>query len=407
VASFSYTAKNTEGQVVKGSVSAADKGGALKALSAQGLKPLLLKNDVPTSKLGKFGAIKLGGHVKTRDMVIFTRQLATMINAGVPIVRSLSTLQIQTENKFFKEKLGEIMKKVESGVSLGDALAEHPKIFSPIYVNMVKAGEEGGILDDVLMRLALQTEKDAAIRSKVKSAMAYPTVISFITLIAFYGLMTFVVPKLGKIIEGMGAPLPTLTKVMLAIGSFMRSPGFVIGFPIVAIGGSIAFRRYIQTERGRYNFHYVLLKLPIIKTLITKVAIARFSRIFSSLMAAGVTVLVSIETTSGAIGNKVIERELHDAAKKVKNGAQLSAALADSKVFPPIVSQMLAVGEETGQIDKILVKVAEFYEEEVDAFVSGLASIIEPLMIIVLGTMVGLIAASVFGPLTSLTQSIK
>jgi type IV pilus assembly protein PilC len=151
----------------------------------------------------------------------------------------------------------------------------------------------------------------------------------------------------------------------------------------------------------------VLLKLPIIKTLITKVAIARFSRIFSSLMAAGVTVLVSIETTSGAIGNKVIERELHDAAKKVKNGAQLSAALADSKVFPPIVSQMLAVGEETGQIDKILVKVAEFYEEEVDAFVSGLASIIEPLMIIVLGTMVGLIAASVFGPLTSLTQSIK
>jgi type IV pilus assembly protein PilC len=407
MASFSYTARSGDGKVIKGSVSAADRPGALKALSAQGLKPLLIKSDTPSSALGKFGAIKLGGHVKARDMVIFTRQLATMINAGVPIVRSLSTLQAQTENKFFKEKIGEVMKKVESGVSLGDALAEHPKIFSPIYVNMVKAGEEGGILDDVLMRLALQTEKDAAIRSKVKSAMAYPTVISFISIVAFYGLMTFVVPKLGKIIEGMGAPLPKLTKVMLAIGSFMRSPVFFIGFPIFVIVGSFAFRRYISTEKGHYNFHYVLLKLPIVKILITKVAIARFSRIFSSLMAAGVTVLVSIETTSGAIGNKVIERELHEAAKKVKNGTQLSAALSGSKVFPPIVSQMLAIGEETGQIDKILVKIAEFYEEEVDAFVNGLASIIEPLMIIVLGTMVGLIAASVFGPLTSLTQSIK
>jgi type IV pilus assembly protein PilC len=194
---------------------------------------------------------------------------------------------------------------------------------------------------------------------------------------------------------------------MLAIGTFLRSPPFLISLPILIIGGPIAFRRYIKTEQGRYNFHYVLLKTPIIKVMITKVAIARFSRIFSSLMAAGVTVLISIETTSDAIGNKVIERELKEAAKKVQNGSQLSAALAGSKVFPPIVGQMLAVGEETGQIDKILIKVAEFYEEEVDAFVSGLSSIIEPLMIIVLGTIVGLVAASVFGPLTSLTQSIK
>ncbi len=407
MATFSYTARNQQGEIVKGTVSANDKATAAKTLGNQGLKPLVIKNNAGEGGLGSLGKINLGGKVKSRDMVIFTRQLSTMINAGVPIVRSLFTLQTQTENKFFKEKLGEITKRVESGVSLGEALSEHPRIFSSIYINMVKAGEEGGILDEVLMRLALQTEKDAAIRSKVKSAMTYPMVISVIMVIAFYGLMTFVVPKLGKIIEGMGAPLPTLTKVMLSIGTFLRSPLFVIAFPIVLFGGSFLLRRYIRTEQGHYNFHFLLLKLPIIKILITKVAIARFSRIFSSLMAAGVTVLTSIETTAGAIGNKVIERELREAGKKVKNGTQLSAALADSKVFPPIVSQMLAVGEETGQIDKILIKVADFYEEEVDAFVSGLTSIIEPLMIVVLGAMVGLVAASVFGPLTSLTQNIK
>jgi type IV pilus assembly protein PilC len=187
----------------------------------------------------------------------------------------------------------------------------------------------------------------------------------------------------------------------------MKSPMFLVSFLVLTIGGTIAFRRYIRTERGKYNFHFVLLKLPIVKVLITKVAIARFARTFSSLMSAGVTVLVAIETTSGAVGNKVIEKELTEAAEAVKNGSQFSTALAESKVFPPIVSKMLSVGEETGQIDQILIKVAEFYEEEVDAFVDSLTSIIEPLMILVLGGMVGLVAASVFGPLSSLTQNIQ
>ncbi len=407
MATFSYTARNNNGQVVKGTVSAADKTSATKAISTQGLKPLLVKADEPSTKLGKFGAIKLGQKVKSKDLVIFTRQLATMINAGVPMVRSLSTLQAQTENKYFKEQLGMISKKVESGVGLGESLGEHPNIFSTIYVNMVKAGEEGGILDEVLLRLALQVEKDAEIRQKVKSAMTYPLVITFITILAFYGLMTFVLPKLGAVIKNMGADLPTLTKVMLSISDAMRSKQFIIIVVFVVPLVIIFFRRWLKTEKGRYKFDQILLHTPIIKVLITKVAIARFARIFSSLMAAGVTVLTAIEVTSGAIGNKVIEKELNDASKQVRNGQQLSTALADSSVFPPIVSQMLAVGEETGQIDKILVKVADFYETEVDAFVSALSSIIEPLMIIVLGAMVGLIAASVFGPLSSLTQSIK
>jgi type IV pilus assembly protein PilC len=399
---YTYTGINSQNEKIQGMISAQTREAALSTLRDQGVKPL----NVDESKASK-NILSFAQKVKLKDLVVFTRELATMIDAGVPIVRSLATLQAQTENKFFKEALTDITRRVESGATLGDALAEHPKIFNNIYVNMVKAGEEGGILDEVLLKLALQTEKDAAIRTKVKSAMTYPMVITFITVGAFYGLMTIVVPKLGKIIESMGAPLPKLTKVMLSIGAVMSSPAFFFLFPLSIIVGLVAFRRYIQTENGRYNFHLLLLKIPVIKTLITKVAVARFARIFSSLMAAGVSVLQAIDATSNAIGNKVIQKELTEASKQVRNGTQLSAALSGSKIFPPIVSQMLAVGEETGQIDKVLIKVAEFYEDEVDAFVAGLTSIIEPLMIMVLGAMVGLVAASVFGPLSSLTQSIK
>ena len=407
MSTFNYTARDHDNQIISGVVSATDRTTAMQAIRAQGLSPILIKAGEETSKLGRLGSIKLGGKVKTKDLVVFTRQLATMVNAGVPMARSLTTLQAQTENKAFKEKLGQIAKKVEGGIGLGKALAEHPEVFSNIYINMVSAGEEGGILDEVLNRLALQVEKDAEIKHKVKSAMAYPVVVSVITLVAFFGLMTFVIPKLGAIIQNIGGELPTLTRVMLNISSFMRSPIFIA---LVFIGGPLAIfglRRYLRTDEGLYRFHRILLKLPIVKVFITKVAIARFSRIFSSLMAAGVTVLVSIETTSSAIGNKVIERELLGASEKVRNGVPLSVSLAGSQVFPPIVSQMLAIGEETGQIDKILVKVAEYYETEVDTFVNALSSIIEPLMILVLGAIVGLVAASVFGPLTSLTQSIK
>lgn len=402
MAQFKYIAIGSQGNQFSGEITAANRDAAIAAIRQQGNKPI----NVTESKGGK-RSFSFGKKVKIKDLVIFTRQLATMINAGVPIVRALATLHTQTENKYFKESVGQITKKVESGTNLSDALAEYPKIFSPIYVNMVHAGEEGGILDQTLLRLALQTEKDAAIRKKVKSAMTYPTVISGITVLAFFVLMTMVVPKLGEVIKGMGAPLPTLTKVMLSIGNTMSKPAFIITFIVLVVGFTIGFRRYIKTEKGRYQFHFLLLKTPIVKVLITKVAIARFARTFSSLMSAGVTVLVAIESTSAAVGNKVIEKELTEAAHQVKNGTQFSAALANSSVFPPIVSQMLAVGEETGQIDQILVKVAEFYEEEVDAFVDGLTSIIEPLMILVLGGMVGLVAASVFGPLSSLTQNIQ
>lgn len=407
MANFQYIATNRSGKTVKGLVEAESKEVAIEQLRKQGLRVLSVQSG---GKVSKGLNTSIGGKVKIKDLVIFTRQLSTLVNAGVPIVRSLSTLQAQTESKMLKTELAQVVKKVEAGSSLADALAPHKKTFSPIYVNMVRAGEEGGILDDVLKRLAVQQEKDAAIRGKIKSAMAYPTVISVITFVAFFFLMTTIVPKIGDIIISLGgseASLPVYTRVLLSMSGVMKSPPFLIGVIIVLPIALILFKRYIKTEKGRYVWHSIVLKLPIVKVLITKVAIARFARTFSSLMGAGVSIVESINTTAGAIGNAVIEKELTDSAQAVQSGEQLSTRLEKSKHFPPLVSQMLAVGEETGQTDQILLKIAEFYEEEVDAFVAALSSIIEPMMIVVLGSIVGVIAASVFGPISNISTNIK
>lgn len=406
MANFQYIATDRIGKTVKSTLESESKEAAVEQLKKQGLRVLSIQ---PAGKASGLN-ISIGGKVKTKDAVIFTRQLATLVNAGVPLVKSLSTLQVQTGSKLLKAQLEAVIRKVEGGSSLADALAPHKKTFSPIYINMVRAGEEGGILDEVLNRLALQQEKDAAIRGKIKSAMAYPAVISAITFVAFFFLMTTIVPKIGEIIISLGgseASLPIYTRVLLQMSAVMKSPPFLIGVLAVLPVVLIAFQKYKKTERGRYHWHSILLKLPIVKTLITKVAIARFARTFSSLMGAGVSIVDSINTTAGAIGNAVIEKELLESAKAVQSGEQLSGKLENSKHFPPLVAQMLAVGEETGQTDQILIKIAEFYEEEVDAFVGALASIIEPLMIVVLGAVVGVIAASVFGPISNISTNIK
>jgi type IV pilus assembly protein PilC len=397
---FVYTATNKDGKTVSGNAEAANQQALISMLSKQGLKPIVVKTD-------SSGKGKRKGKVKLKDLVVFTRQLSTMISAGVPLTRGLSTLQTQTDNKYFKEVVAGVMKDVEGGIALGDAMAKYPNVFSEVYVNMVRAGEAGGILDEILKRLAAQVEQDSSMRKKIKSAAMYPTVIFGITILAFFGIMLFVMPQLGKIIKDMGgedAKLPIYTEIMLGASDFMiHNFIFVFGALFIAI---YFLRRYIKTPKGKYQFHFLLLRIPIIKVLITKIAIARFARTFASLMSAGVTVLDALQVTGSAIGNKVIEEELKEAAKQVKNGKQLSVPLGQSPHFPPIVSQMLAIGEETGQIDTILVKVADFYEEEVETTIDGLSSLIEPLMIVVLGGMVGLIAASVMGPIASLSKNI-
>lgn len=419
---FSYTALARDGHQSTGVLSAVNREAALAMLRQQGAKPLIIK-EAPVKK-PRFGLRK---KVKIKDLVIFTRELSTMISAGVPLPRGLDTLTSQTENKYFKEVLTHINHDVESGLPLGDSMAKYPRVFSEVYVNMVRAGEAGGILDDIMKRLAMQVEKDSAIRHKIKSAMAYPIVILTITVIAFFGIMLFIIPKIGKILHDLGGPnakFPIYTQVLLNLSSFLTSHSLMHAIPIIgklpllgslpnavlfltlAVIGLIYLRRYIRTPDGQYKFHALLLRIPVLKTVLVKIAVARFARTFSSLMSSGVTVLDALEVTGKAIGNRVIQKQLADVAGAVKNGQSLGKQLLTASFFPPIVGQMIIVGEETGKIDEILLKVAEFYEEEVDAVVDSLASIIEPVMIVMLGAIVGLIAASVMGPIAGLSKNI-
>ncbi|HET6746875.1 MAG TPA: type II secretion system F family protein [Candidatus Saccharimonadales bacterium] len=405
---FSYIATNKQNKTVTGTFEATDRAAVINGLTKDGLKPVSVKEIKKTIGGFSFGDFLGQNKVKNDDLVMFTRQLSAMVGAGVPLLRALNSLEQHTESAALKKVLATIIVDVQGGAQLGDALAKYPNTFSDVYVNMVRAGEAAGILDEILKRLALQQEKSSTIRKKVKSAMTYPMVLIVITIIAFFGLMLFVIPQIGKLLKDLGGPdaeLPALTQVMLGISAFMTNYWFIL-LP-AAIGGVIFLLRYLKTPKGKSQLHHLVLKVPGIKGIVTKVCVARFARTFSALMGAGVAVLEALDVTSRAVGNVVYEKELKDAAEKVKNGATLSSVIEKSTLFPAIVPQMLAVGEETGQTDTVLVKVADFYEEEVDVAIDGLSSIIEPVMIVIMGSMVGLIAASVMGPIAGLAQSIK
>lgn len=411
MARFTYKATNSAGKTVKGSLEAVDRNAALNSLYKQQLKPLLLKVDA--SKAGTGGRSMnnlLGGpgKVKSDALVIFTRQLSTMVSAGVPLLRALSTLQTQSESKALQTIMGEVVKDVQGGMALGDAFDKHPRVFSDVYVNMVRAGEAAGILDDILKRIASQQERNASIRKKVKGAMTYPMVLVGITIASFFVLMLFVVPRIGGIIKDLGGPdaeLPAMTQAMLAISDFLQAYWyFVFGGLFVAF---ILLQRYLRTPTGKAQFHALILKVPAVGTIVKKVAVARFARTFASLMGAGVSVLEALRVTGHAIGNVSYEKALEEAAKEVQNGKQLSQCLSGNPLFPAIVPQMLSVGEETGQTDVVLVKVADFYEEEVNTAIDGISGIIEPVMIVLMGGMVGIIAISVLGPISSISQNIQ
>lgn len=410
MASFLYIASDSAGKTITGTVDAADKSAVIAALTKQNLRPVSIKEGSAAKAAGSFSLNDFigGNKVKSDDLVMFTRQLSAMVSAGVPLLRALSSLESHSESVALKKLLGIIIRDVEGGAALADSLAKYPNTFSDVYVNMVRAGEAAGILDEILKRLAMQQEKNATIRKKVKSAMTYPMVLIFITIGAFFGLMLFVIPQIGKILLDLGGPdaeLPVLTQAMLGISNFMINFWYLL-LPAI-VGGIVFLLRYLKTPQGKSAFHHVILKLPGIKAIVMKLAVARFARTFSALMGAGVAVLESLRVTAHAVGNVVYEQALLDAAEAVKNGDTLSSIIEKNNLFPPIVAQMLSVGEETGQTDVVLLKVADFYEEEVDVAIDGLSSIIEPVMIVVMGSMVGLIAASVMGPIAGLAQNIK
>lgn len=409
MARFSYFAADENNNPIHGKTDLPDRAAVISALTKQGLRPISIKQLKDKKSSFDLDSLFESTKVKQSQLVNFTRQLSTMVGAGVPLLRSLTSIQKNTEDKALKKILITVIKDVEGGMLLGESLGKHPDTFSDIYVNMVRAGEAAGILEDILDRLSLQLEKSAAIRKKIRSAMAYPTVLMVITVLAFFGLMLFVVPQIGDILKDLGGPdaeLPGITIMMLSISDFIVSWWYIL-FPVLigAVMGLVAYVR--RSPIGRRRFDAFILKIPAVKTIIIKISVARFARTFSALMGAGVAVLEALDVTSRAIGNTLYKEALTQAGIEVKNGKLLSNALEGNPLFPPIVSQMLAVGEETGQTDTILVKVAEFYDEEVDLAIGGISAIIEPVMIVIMGGMVGLIAASVMVPIAGLSQNIQ
>lgn len=408
---FKYvaTSKSTPSKTITGTVEAKNREDALALLTKQRLSPISITAVKEKSSLGILGGFFNKSKVKPDELVLFTRQLSAMVGAGVPLLRALNSMQAYTDSDAFRKVLERVTSDIEGGASFADALGKHPSTFNDVYTNMVRAGETAGILDDILKRLALEQEKSATIRKKIKSAMSYPMVLIGITVLAFFGLMLFVIPQIGKIITDLGGPdakLPILTQIMLGISSFIISFWWLV-FPAIILG-IMFLLRYIKTPVGKRQFHMIIIKMPIIKTILRKIAVARFARTYSSLIGAGVSVIEALSVSARAIGNTVYEGSIDKASERVKNGEQLSAVLAEeTELFPPILSQMLAVGEETGQTDSILIKVADFYEEEVDVAIDGISSIIEPVMIVVMGSMVGVIAASVMQPIASLSQNIQ
>lgn len=406
MARFKFSAVKQDGKVLQTTLESADRLTAINSIKSQGLKLVSLTEISEQSKISKsFGKKK----IKSDEIVMFTRQLSAMVSAGVPILRSLNSMSDHAESPQFKKAISSVAKNIEDGESFADALSHHPEAFNDVYVNMVRAGEAAGILDDILKRLALQQEKSSSIKKKVKSAMTYPMVLIFITVGAFFGLMLFVLPMIGETIKdlaGDDAELPGLTQFMIGISNFMVSYWYIL-FPVI---GAIIWglMQYVRTPKGKKKFHYFLVKAPIVGKIVKKLAVARFTRTFSALIGAGVAVLEALDITAKAVGNIAYEDSIRSAANRIQNGEVLSKIIAeDESLYPPIVAQMLTVGEETGQTDQVLVKVADFYEEEVDSAIAGLSSTIEPVMIVFMGGMVGVIAASVMMPITGLANQIE
>src|SRR5512133_2257644 len=403
MAAFTYDAINAQGLMTSGVISAPDVGSAREQLQARGLLPKSLSEKAAAGE-ESFGS--MFKKIKPKSLQVFARQLATMIEAGVSVVAALVTLEEQTDDKYLKEVIAEIRSDVEGGMVLSKAFARHPTVFNRLYVSMIEAGESSGTLDKVLDRAATQIEKDNKLRRRVKGAMVYPAVvITFASLVLTFMLM-FIVPVFAQIFEELNGELPKPTQFVMAMSSLLRHWWFII-FPLL-IGLFFAFRRWKQTESGRQLWDRFKLKIPMkIGAVVHKVALARVSRTLATLIAAGVDIIKALEITGATSGNWVVEQSLENVKNRVHEGAPISQPLSEDPVFPAMVGHMVKVGEETGELDKMLGKVADFYEDEVDTAIQSLTSIIEPLLMIGVGAMVGLIVISMYMPMFKMLTLIK
>ena len=406
MAKFTYKALDGRGATASGQIDGDNKSAVAANLRNKGLTVVDI-NEVKTS-LAQIDIFASMQRVKARDLTIFSRQFATMINSGLSMLRALSVLEEQTENKKLATVLGQVRGDVEAGIALSDALEKHPKVFSPLYINMVRAGEIGGILDEVLNRLATQLEKDDSIRRAVKSAMVYPIMIASFALIVMLGMVLFLIPVFAGMYKELGnAKLPMLTRMMVGASDTMKSWKGVIVF-VVVIALVVIIRKAKHTDKGTEIWDRFKLHVPMgIGEVIRKIAVARFSRTLGTLVSSGVPILQAIEITGKSAGNVVIEHAMNAVQVSVKEGQTISAPLKNSSVFPDMVVQMISVGEETGSLDSMLQKVADFYEDEVNAAVKSLTSILEPIMMLGVGTLVGLVVIAMYLPIFNMMNIVK
>ncbi len=402
---FAYKVRDRSGKQHTGEIDGSSAAAVSRALRERGLIPLSIEQRKAASGLSMEIKIPgLSGRVKVKDIAIFSRQFATMVNSGLSLIRALSVLEDQTENPRLCEVIGEVRTAVEQGTSLSAAMEDHPKIFNALYISMIKAGEVGGVLDETLIRLADMMEASVALRSKVKSAMAYPTVVFGLVTLIVVAMLLFVVPMFESMYADLGGALPLPTQLLITASGVLSKFWYIV--VIVIVGGIFTLRRWIKTAPGRLAWDGLKLRIPIFGKLSHKAAISRFSRTFSVLSRTGVPILQAIDIVSDTANNAVLSQALSDVKTSVKSGEALTAPLGRHPIFPPMVVQMMAVGEETGALDTMLGKVSDFYDSEVNATVDALTSLIEPLLIIVMGVTVGGILVSLYLPMFNIASLI-
>jgi type IV pilus assembly protein PilC len=403
MAAYSYSAINSAGVELTGNINAPDRNAAREQLRVRGLLAQSLVEQPASGEQSVRTAFK---KIKPKSLQVFSRQFATMIDAGLSVVSALVILEQQTDDKYLGAVIKELRADVEGGLLLSQALSRHPKVFSRLYIAMVEAGEAAGILDQVLDRVAFQIEKETAIKRRVKSAMIYPTMVLIFATLVLIGMLMFLVPVFVKIFADLGGSLPALTQYVVNVSDFLRGNYYIVFPVLIAFGFTI--RKLKRTEKGRQVWDRIKLKIPMkIGPVVLKVTMARFSRTLSTLIAAGVDIIKALEITGQTAGNWVVEQALADVRNQVEEGVPIAQPLATNPVFPPMVSHMIKIGEETGEMEKMLSKVADFYEDEVDSSISALTSIIEPLMMIGVGCMVGVIIISMYLPMFRMLSLVK
>src|ERR671935_2008335 len=403
MAAFAYTAINAQGFALDGEIHAPSLDAAREQLRIRGLLAEHLE-ELPS--VGREGAGTAFKKIKPKSLQVFSRQFATMIESGLNVVGSLVILEQQTDDKYLAAVIKELRADVEGGLLLSQAMDRHPRIFSRLFVSMVEAGEAAGILDQVLDRMAFQIERETKLKRRVKGAMMYPTMVLVFATLVLIGMLLFLVPIFTKIFGQLGGQLPTLTQYVVTMSNFIKHDWWLL--IILGVGGTVGFKRWRKTEHGKKNWDKFTLKLPMqVGDVVLKVAMARFSRTLSTLVGAGVDIIKALEITGTTAGNWLVEDALRIVRERVHEGVPIAQPLVENDVFPPMVSQMVKVGEETGELDKMLSKIADFYEEEVDTAIGALTSIIEPIMMIGVGMMVGVIIISMYLPMFKMLQLVK